>query len=144
MAMSAAQLLTFKTAIQANAGSYNVADLGSVSNWFNASSGTGFYWRANISTAELNTAIVWSEFALLSALLQNTYAAMISSGFVDATSTNIRNGFSTVFVGVSLTNLAALAKRIPTRLEALFTTSNLCSAAGLSASNTDVAAALAS
>lgn len=140
--MTPAQLTTFKAAIALNAASYNQADLGSVATWFNTSSGAGFYWRPSITIAELNTAIVWSEFAALTALLQNTYMAMIQAGVVDATSLNIRNGFSTIFSAVSLTNLTAIAKRVPTRLEALFTTANLCSAPGLTASNSDVIAAI--
>ena len=141
--MTPAQLSTFKTAILANAASYNIADHGSITAWFNTSSGAGFYWRSLIPIAELNTAIVWTEFAALSALLQTTYMAMITAGAVDATSANIRGGFSTVFLGTSLTNLTALAKRVPTRLEALFTNANVCSLTG-TCSNTDVAAALAS
>ena len=98
---------------------------GSIAAYYNAP-GTGLIWRPSISTGEMNTAIVWSDFLLLTALAQNTYMAMISASSVDATSARIRAGFSSVFpVGTTLANLTAIAQKVPTRFEALFTTAQV-------------------
>ena len=126
--MKASNISAFKAAILADpalTAFLAAGNDGSIAAYYNAP-GTGLIWRPSIQITELNTAIVWSDFALLSALLQNTYIAMISSGFVDATSARIRNGFSTVFtIGASLTNLTAIAQQVPTRFEALFTTAQV-------------------
>lgn len=146
--MTPAQLTTFKTAINgdANLAADRAAGRhGVIAAYYNAA-GAGSIWRPSISVAELNTAIVWSEFSVLSALLQGTYSAMTQGGFVDATVGNIRNGFSTVF-GVGTTsraNLLALAARVPTRFEALFTVANVCSLFGQIVSAQDVSDALGS
>jgi hypothetical protein len=73
-----------------------------------------------IMVRELNTAIDWSAFALLSVAKQNAYMAMTQGGFVDGTAANVRSGFNTVFgAGVTLDALTAIAQRNATRLEAL-------------------------
>ena len=145
--MTPAQLTTFKAAILADA---NLTALrsanehGQIAAYYNAA-GTGSIWRPSISISELNTAIVWSEFASLSTALQVTYQVIVATGTVDATSANIRAGFSTVFAGkTSLTNLTAIAARTPTVLESLFTTANVCSVFGQQVSAADVAKAMAS
>jgi hypothetical protein len=147
MALTTAQLATFKAAILADA---NLATHrsnqahGAIASYY-AQNAAGTIWRPVITVEELNTAIVWSEFVTLTALFQNAYLALISPGYVDATSTNVRAGFSTIFAGkTSLSNLTNLAQRTPSRLEALFTTSQVCSLFGYVASVSDVAEALGS
>jgi hypothetical protein len=72
---------------------------------------------------------------------QNAYLALIQ-GAIDATNANIRAGFGAIFGGTSVTNLTALAQRVPTRFEALFTTAQVSAAFGQSVTVADVAAAL--
>lgn len=132
MALTTAQLQTWKTDILARAGvDFDLADHGAVAAYYNASAGAGFYWRKSIALAELNTAIDWAAFIGLTALAQNAYMAMTQSGAVDATAANIRSGFAAIFpnaggTAATLTALTAVAKTVPTRLEALFTVSNIC------------------
>ena len=137
-------LSTLKAAIQADAALtafLAAGNHGAVADYYNTPA-AGSIWRPSISVAELNNAIVWSEFAALSVQLQNTYLAMTAGGSVDATQARIRAGFAAVFSGVSLTNLTAMAQRAPSRFETLFTTANVCSAFGQSVTPADVAAAL--
>lgn len=144
--MTPAQLTTFKNAIlsDANLAAARLAgDHGAISTYYNGN-GVGNIWRPYIAVSELNTAIVWSEFAALSVQFQNCYFALIQGGAVDATKVNIRNGFGTVFTGTSLTNLTALAQRLATKFEALFTTANVCVLFAQTVTPTDVAAALGS
>jgi hypothetical protein len=145
--MTPAQLATFKAAILADpnlATARANGDHGAIANYYNAA-GAGFIWRPSISVSEMNTAVVWSEFAVLSALLQSTYMAMVQGG-LDATSSNMRGGFTTVFgpATASRANLTALAQRTPTRFEALFTASNVTTVFGYQVTPVDVAAALGS
>jgi hypothetical protein len=145
--MTPAQLATFKAAILADANltaALSAGEHGTIAAYYNAA-GTGLIWRPSISVSEVNTAVVWADFAVLSALLQNTYMAMIQGG-LDATSSTMRNGFTTVFGAGSPTqlNLIALARRVPTRFEALFTTASVTTVYGYIVSVADVAAALGS
>ena|SRR5437870_4654598 len=145
--MLASNVAAFKAAILADvnlATQRAAGDHGAIAAYYNAP-GTGLIWRPNITTDELNTAIIWSEFAGLTALLQNTYLAMIAGTSVDATKANIRGGFSTVFAGkTSLTNLNNLAQRVPTRFEQLFTTAQVSTEYATGVNVADVALALGS
>jgi hypothetical protein len=146
--LTPAQLATFKAAILADSSqTQNVSAKahGAIAAYY-AAAGTGNVWRPSISTSELNTAIVWSEFAALTALLQNTYLALIAPGYVDATSANVRAAFATIFgaATTSRPNLTAIAQRPASRFEALFTTSQVCSLFGATPSVEDVVAALGS
>lgn len=147
MPLTTAQSTAFRTAILADAAlaaHRTAGNHGAIAAYY-ATAGTGTIWRPDISTTELNTAIVWSEFALLSVQLQNTYHALIATSNVDATSANIRGGFTAIFAaGATRTNLTALAQRVPTKFEQLFTTSQVCSLFGYTPSVTDVVSALGS
>lgn len=144
--MNAAQLATFKVAINGDANlsaARAAGDQGAIAAYYNAA-GTGTIWRPSISVGELNTAIVWSEFSAMTVGKQNAYLAMVLAS-VDATNANIRAGFASIFAGLtSLANLTALAQRVPTRYEALFTTAQVCSVFGRQVSVADVAEALGS
>lgn len=122
MALTPAQAQIFRDAVKADpsvAALYIVRDSQAIADNYNAVTATTL-WRKSITTAELNNAIVWSEFAGLTTALQNTYLAMINVGTVDATQAGIRAGFGTVFAAtVSLTNLTALAQRFGTRFETI-------------------------
>lgn len=118
-----AHLLTLKNDINANptlAGYWAAGNIAALITWYNGAS-TTYVWRPAISIDELNTAIVWSEFAGFTSAKQNCYIAMVQ-GAIDATKSNIRNGFGSIFSGnnsVSLANLTALSRRLGTRLEVL-------------------------
>jgi hypothetical protein len=147
MSLTPAQVTALKAAIQGDA---NIAGLlvarqdGQIAAYYNAG-GAGSIWRPAIGVSELNTAVVWSEFILLSQGARDAYFAMTQGGTVDATNSNIRTGFNSIFTGsVSLTNLTALAQRVPTRFEALFTTAQVCSCFGQVISPADVVQALGS
>lgn len=142
--MTPAQIATLKADILANAATRPTADMGALVTYYNATAASGFVWRPQVGTKELNTAIVWSEFVALPVATQNGYFAIISGGYMDATSANIRAGFGTIFSGTSQTNLIALVKRTPTNFEALYTTSNVCALFGEILSVADIALALAS
>lgn len=144
--MTTAQLATFRTAITGNSSLTAAVSAGAhgeiVAHY--SQPGTGTIWRPEITVKELNTAIVWSEYAALTVALQNTYRALIAPGFIDATSANIRGGFSTIFgaATASRANLLAIAQRVPTRFEALYTSAQVCSMFGRSPSVADVVDAL--
>lgn len=143
--MTPAQLSTFKAAILADANlvaARAAGDMGAMATYYNAA-GTGTIWRPSISVAELNTAIVWSEFIALTQGQRDAYRALIS-GAIDATNANVRAGFAAIFSGQSLTNLSALAQRVPTRFEQLFVVSQVTPVFGQTVSVADVAAALGS
>lgn len=146
--MTPAQLTTFKAAILANTGvaaertgNNHIA----IAAHYNAP-GTGVVYRPVITAAELNTAVVWTEYATLTAVLQNCYQAMIAAGSVDGTNANIRAGFASIFAGTGAAatraNLIALAQRVPTKAEMIFTTSSICSAFSLIVTPNHVALAM--
>jgi hypothetical protein len=140
MVLNPAQLATFKADILANqAANVTAGDIGAIVTYYNSPSASGTIWRSDITTEELNTAIVWADFAALTVAKQNTYLAMLAPGTIDATNANIRSGFVAVFGSgtASTINLTALAQRTPTRFEALFT-SNQISAVYNQNVNTDV------
>lgn len=144
--MNAAQLTVFKAAILADG---NVSAFVSAQNhiaiaaYYNGA-GTGNIWRPDIKVSEINTALVGSEFVALTAIKQNLFL-VIASAPVDATSANVRANFTAIFTsGTTLSNLTALAQRVPTKGEMVFTTSNVCSMYGLIVSANDVAQALGS
>lgn len=146
--MNASQLATLKTALLADA---NVSALIAANNHIAISAtynqpGTGVIYRPSISAAQLNTAIVWSEYVLLTAVQQNAYQAMIAGGQVDGSSANIRAGFASIFATslVTKANLIAISQRVPTKGEMVFTAANVCSAFGLSLTPNDIAQALGS
>lgn len=143
--MNAAQLSTFKAAILSDANlaaARTAGDMGAMVSYYNAA-GTGLVWRPSISVGELNTAIVWGEFIALTQGQRDAYSAVIQ-GPIDATNANVRAGFGSIFGGQSLTNLTALAQRVPTRFEQLFAVSQVTPVFGQSVSVADVAVALGS
>lgn len=146
--MTPAQFVTFKTHILANAGiaaERTASNHVGIAAHYNAP-GTGVVWRPLITAAELNTAVVWTEYATLTAVLQNCFQAMIAGGSVDGTNANIRAGFASIFAGtgqaVTRANLVALAQRVPTKLEMVHMAGNVCSVFGRVVSPNDVAQAI--
>ena len=148
MGMTTAQAQAFRTAMLANTALDTFRanlDAASIAAYYNAPSASPVVsvWRPSITIAELNNAIVWSEYLIADLAHQNAYAAMIAGGAVDATKPNIQAGFGTIFAGsVSLTNLQVLAKRVATRFEALFAVSSVTPLFGYTVSVSDVGVAL--
>jgi len=146
--MTPAQLTTLKAAILANtaiAAERTANNHIGIAAHYNAP-GTGVVWRPVITAAELNAAVVWTEYATLTAVLQNCFQAMIAGEWVDGTNTNIRAGFASIFAGtgaaVTRANLVALAQRVPTRFEMAFMTGSVCSLFGRIVTPNDVALAM--
>lgn len=144
--MTPAQVQTLKAAILADANASPArlsGDHGSIANYLN-SPGAGVVFRPSITVAELNTAIVWSEYTLLPVASQNCYQAMIAGGSVDGSNPNVRAGFASIFATATQTkaNLIALAQKVPTKLEAIFVTSNVCPLFGTNITAADIAAVL--
>lgn len=146
--MTPAQLSTFKAHILANAAlvaERAASNHSGIAAHYN-SAGTGVVWRPLITAAELNTAVVWTEYATLTAVLQNCFQAMIAAGSVDGTNTNIRAGFASIFAGtgaaVTRANLVTLAQRVPTKLEMVYMTGSVCSLYGRIVTPNDVAQAM--
>jgi hypothetical protein len=133
MALTSAQASTLLATVKADTdpaviAAYASKQMDVLANLYNAAANPQvLVWRKSIRPAELNTAIVWSEYSTLTVALQNCYLAMVSGiSNIDATNANIRGGFSTIFSGkVSLTNLTTLAQRAATKFENLFVTSQL-------------------
>jgi hypothetical protein len=137
MTLTAAQSFTFRTAIKADTDptivtAYAANDFVTIATQYNlAASPQVLIWRPRIMTSELNNAIVWSEYLLLTDAQRQTYSAMIVVGWIDATNANIRGGFGSVFTGTtSLTNLTTLAQVPATKFQNLFTTAGVCSLFG--------------
>jgi hypothetical protein len=152
MDLTTAQWSTFKTDINTNqAANVAAGNYDAIVAYYNANSSPAVsIWRPLVSITELNNAIVWSEFAGLTAAKQNCYIAMVC-GPIDATQANIRSGFSTIFSSQgsqTLINLNLIAKRTGTRFEVLFSTvdgtASVSSLYGAVVTRNDVINALAS
>ena len=85
-------------------------------------------WRADLRRGEVNEAVLYSELLTLLEIELAVYNMLLTSngGVVDATSQNIRNGFSDILSGAqratSRNNLIAAAKRPASYGEALYLT----------------------
>lgn len=144
MALTPAQLATFKADILSNqAANVAAGDHGAIVEFYNAN-GTGNIWRPSIPTRELNNVIDWSAFASLTVARQNTYFAMTQADTVDATKSTIRSGFATIFSAGSTTTtaLSGIAQRTPTRFEQLFVSSSASAVFGYRITTVDVVLAL--
>lgn len=131
--MTTAQLQVLKTNILANlntvAGSDTISNHMANSNW----QAIADYYnsvavpakdlcRPDVSNYELAKNIVMSAYVTLTAVRQNGFMVYLQSPILDATSQNIRDGFTTIFGAGSQTviNLTALAKKPATYFEVLF------------------------
>jgi hypothetical protein len=129
--LTTAQLATLKTDIQAQgtlAAAVSAADWQTVAAFYNANSSSAI-WLPSVPVATLASAIDWSTTALtggnggfqsLAQAARDAYFALTQGGSVDATQTNVRNGFSSIFPANVASALAAVAQRTATRLEVLF------------------------
>jgi hypothetical protein len=122
MNLTAAQQTTLKT--DANGQGTLTAAI-AAHNWtpcvaFYNANGPTAVWRNNVRNSEVVANIVASAYIALTALQQKALDLYIGPDIVDATSANVRAGFSSIFgAGATLTNLTAVAQRTGTRLEIL-------------------------
>lgn len=126
--LTSAQLTTLKAAIAAD-GTLNAlpntpdgnAVIAAAMNA--ASSPAVAIWRSDVRNSEITASIVASAYIALTALQQKALDLYVTPATCDATSANVRAGFSSIFgSGQTLTNLTAVAQRTATRLEALYAT----------------------
>ena len=148
MSLTTAQLNTLYTAMQADA---NVTPLlavgnqGAIAAYYNAASAQNV-WNPAFPVSVLPSCIVGSAFAALTLQLQNTYFAMTQATTLDGTNPNVQATFAFIFGAGSQTilNFAALAGRLATRFEDLFTTNSVVGQGlyGYVVQVSDIAAAL--
>ena len=83
-------------------------------------------WKTNVSTVDIRSVLVWSEFDALSVSKQNAFTFLCSNHIVNAALANVRQGIQSIFTGPgqagNLAALIAVAKRSATRAEKLFAT----------------------
>lgn len=149
MSFSAADLAAIKAAVTADAtalGYWTAGNPGECCAYLNAPSPTPvLIWRPDIPVAELLTGVVWSAFVSLTPQVQAAWAALTAGGTVDSTNDNVRAGFVTVFGTGSqtVTNLAAIAQRPASRLEAIFTAAGVSAQYGTTIQVADLIGAMA-
>lgn len=141
--LTSAQLAALKADIGAQSSltaSVAAKDWVTVAAFYNSPSSPAVtIWRADVQPSEIVAAIIGSEFVALTAIKQSLLTLLLMPGVVDATSANIRADFSAIFAsGSSLTALTAIAQRTATRIEALFTTSQVSAAYGYVVTTGDV------
>lgn len=122
MDLTQAEDATLKTDVQTNFPTLVVvADWPAVANAYNLPSNPATnVWRPDISASEIAATITMSAFTALTAQQQNGLL-LLTQGPVNATSANVRAAFQDIFgAGQTLTALTALAQRVGTRAEVLF------------------------
>jgi hypothetical protein len=99
-----------------------VQDWPAISNAYNlASNPPAMLWRPDVTPTEIASAIVMSEFVALTAIKQNGLLLLTQGAAIDATQSNVRAAFQAIFgAGATMTALTALAQRVGTRFEVLF------------------------
>lgn len=126
MSLSPAQNATLKTDIQAQpslAAAVTLHDWAAVANFYNAAASPAVnVWRADVKASEIVAAVVPTEWVALTSVQQSWLQWATNAGTLDASSANVRSGFTTLFgVGTtSRTNLTNIAQRAATVLEKLF------------------------
>lgn len=145
--LNAAQLAALKTDVGTQStltAAVAAKDWPTVAAFYNAPSSPAVtIWRADVQPSEIVAAITGTEFTGLTAIKQSLLSILLMPGVVDATSANIRADFSAIFAsGSSLTALTAVAQRTATRIEALFTASQVSAVYGYTLTGTDIAAAM--
>lgn len=125
MSLTTAQLATLATDIgnQASLATARTAkDATLIPAFYNAlSSPAVAMWRSNVGNSEIASSIVASAYIALTALQQKALDLYMGPDACDASSANVRAGFSSIFGAGSatLTNLTAVSQRTATRLEVL-------------------------
>lgn len=85
--------------------------------------GTTELWRSDITPEEIASTVTMSAFTSLTAVKQNGLLLMTQGERINATSASVRSSFSDIFgAGATLTALTALAKKMGTRFQIIFST----------------------
>lgn len=83
-------------------------------------------WRTDVPTRDVKKAVVWTEYIGRSVGEQGAFSLMISSGIIDTSQVNVRQGLADIFSGPSgagsRTALLAIAKRSARRIEKILAT----------------------
>ena len=124
--VTAGQWASFRANVKAHnadavATAYQAKNPDGIVVYYNSASGTSI-WRSDIKPAELAGAIVMSEYITLTAVQQGGMLLLLQlgQGALDATSSNVRASFGTLFSGkVTLTNLTSMAQRAASQFEAI-------------------------
>lgn len=135
MALTSSVAATLRSAVTSDANiSTQVAQANwpDIANYYNATVST-ILWRKDISIQDFVGSFVWSEISSFTVDQSQRLAILTQTPFVDATNSNIRQGFASVLTSSNAPQtqaaLIALGKRNSTRFEALFTTAAGSSAA---------------
>lgn len=120
--LTPAQITTLRTVCQADqtcAALASAADDIGLAAWLNTPDATCTVWRSDVSVAEANQSLVWTEVDGLTAGKARIWEWMSRLLVLDARQANIRQGLYDAFAAAtaSRTALIALAKRAPTRAE---------------------------
>lgn len=132
--LNTAQIATLKALVQsdptANALALAADDIG-LAGWLNTTEPAYIVWRNDVTTAEANAVMVWTEIDSLTVGKARIWEWMESLAVLDARQANIRQGINDAFSNAASTRTAliALAKRSATRAEKA-----LASGSGTSAS----------
>ena len=76
-------------------------------------------WRTDIPISEIKQKINWVEYIATSIGKKQAFELMISDGVIDASSSNVQQGFQDIFTGTTLINFILMAKRLALRGEVL-------------------------
>src|SRR5687767_3293523 len=129
MPLTPAQLTTLKNDIAAD-GALNPLPNNDESNFtirdaYNAAASPAFVvWRSNVPVDEMTNVFVWTAIDALSVGKARIWDWMSRAGVIDASNSNVRQGFVDAFGGRSATVTAVtpVMKRNATRAEKLFAT----------------------
>lgn len=128
--MTTAQYITLKTDINAklntviNSALMSIhlanSDFQKIADYYNEATANDL-WRPDVTATEITKSVVNSAFTGLTALKQQGLMMYLIAGTTDATTQNVRDGFSNIFGnGATLTALTAVSKRKGTNFEMLF------------------------
>lgn len=151
MRLTTAQIATLKADIAAQPSlvtAVQTHDFASIASFYN-SPGSATVWRSDIAPGEIASAVTMTDFVALTAVKQNGLLLLTQGSAVDASNANVRAAFQAIFgASTTLTALTAIAQRIGTRLELLFSTpaspSNVSSLYGTVLDKEDAQIAVAS
>src|SRR5688572_8791700 len=114
MALTTEQLQTLKADIAATpaiSGQPNNSDGAfAIAAYYNQPTSPAWVvWDSRVSTYQIRSVIVWTEYEGLSVTKQNAFTFLCSNGIVDASLTNVRAGIAQIFAGPQQAgNLTAL------------------------------------
>jgi len=126
--LTAEQRVTLKADILANSDAlafYSIGDLTGLAALYNESTSPLYVvWKTSVTTVEMHAAYVWAELDNLTQTKFNQLNLLLSTGEINPSAANVRQGLNDIFTGPQLLNtrtaLVTLSKRQATRIEKLF------------------------